>query len=88
MEASSPSVASRPIPEFDALTSRQRQCLRLAALGLTSPAIGHRLGLSRRTVDEHLMAACGVLGVRTRVQAVARMAVGDRRAAEARSFRP
>lgn len=88
MEASSPSLASSSIPELDALTPRQRQCLRLAALGLTSSGIGERLGLSPRTVDEHVMTACSVLGVRTRVQAVAQMAVGDRRAGEARSFRP
>lgn len=88
MEASAPSFTPSAIPELDALTTRQRECLRLAALGLTSSGIGDKLGLSPRTVDEHVMAACNVLGVRTRVQAVARMAVGDRRADEARSFRP
>lgn len=71
-----------------ALTDRQRQCLQLAATGLTSSGIGERLGLSPRTVDEHLMTACSALGVRTRIQAVARLAAASRRADEPRSFLP
>ncbi|MDQ1153080.1 helix-turn-helix transcriptional regulator [Brevundimonas sp. SORGH_AS_0993] len=62
----------------DRLSDRQRECLDLAALGLTSARIGDRLGLSPRTVDEHLMAACRLLGVRTRIQAVARLAAVQR----------
>ena len=75
-------------PGLEALTDRQRECLQLAATGLTSSGIGERLGLSPRTVDEHLMTACRILGVRTRVQAVARLAVAARRANEPRSFLP
>ncbi|WP_081600455.1 MULTISPECIES: helix-turn-helix domain-containing protein [Brevundimonas] len=71
----------------DDLTSRQRECLTLAAEGLTSAAIGDRLGVSPRTVDEHLTSACVVLGVRTRIQAVAKL-VRSERPAEGRSFRP
>lgn len=56
------------------LTARQRQCLILVSGGLSSRRIGERLGLSVRTVDEHLARACAMLGVRTRVQAVARLA--------------
>lgn len=56
------------------LSERQRTCLLLAAEGLTSPQIAARLGLSPRTVDEHLALACQGLGVRTRVQAVALVA--------------
>lgn len=69
------------------LTPRQQACLELAAEGLTSAAIAERLGVSPRTVDEHLTSACEALGVRTRIQAVARLAQGERRG-EARSFRP
>ncbi|MEH6698007.1 MAG: helix-turn-helix transcriptional regulator [Brevundimonas sp.] len=69
------------------LSDRQRECLDLAALGLTSARIGDRLGLSPRTVDEHLMAACRVLGVRTRIQAVARLAAAQR-PSEPRTFLP
>lgn len=69
------------------LSDRQRQCLELAASGLSSAKIGDRLGLSPRTVDEHLMVACRVLGVRTRIQAVARLAA-DERPPEPRTFLP
>lgn len=53
------------------LTPRQQQCLALAARGLSSRSIAERLGLSARTIDEHLLRACLTLGVRTRIQAVA-----------------
>lgn len=65
---------SPPPRPASALTERQRQCLDLAADGLTSARIGAVLGLSPRTIDEHLAEACRLLGVRTRVQAVARFA--------------
>lgn len=61
------------------LTARQRQCLALAARGLTSRAIAEDLFLSPRTVDEHILRACMTLGVRTRVQAVAIIAAASRR---------
>lgn len=65
----------RPCPDDRApLSSRQAECLELAAEGLPSRDIGLRLGVSSRTVDDHLRAACHRLGVRTRVQAVAWLA--------------
>lgn len=45
------------------LTRRQRDVALLAATGLTSPAIGHRLGLSARTVDNYLGRIYQKLGV-------------------------
>ena len=66
-----------PPSSVDALTGRQRQCLTLASQGLTSARIAARLGLSPRTVDEHLADACRLLGVRTRIQAVARFAASS-----------
>jgi len=69
------------------LSDRQRDCLALAAEGLTSRVIGRRLGISGRTVDEHVMLACQALGVRTRIQAVARLAATGS-CAEAKSFLP
>jgi DNA-binding CsgD family transcriptional regulator len=39
--------------------------------GKSSTDIGAILGISKRTVDDHLSAACRRLGVRTRVQAIA-----------------
>lgn len=83
--SSSPFVAS---DLTDLLSDRQHQCLALAAKGLTSARIGDRLGLSGRTVDEHLMLACRALGVRTRVQAVARLAARTQRTTEPRVFLP
>ncbi len=67
-----------PLPaNVDILTDRQRQCLTLASRGLTSGRIAVVLGLSPRTVDEHLAEACRLLGVRTRIQAVARLAAAS-----------
>jgi len=75
----------RPAP---VLSRRQQDCLAFAASGLSSSQIGRRLGVSPRTVDEHLMLACRALGVRTRVQAVARMTAGLRRPPESARFLP
>lgn len=82
---SPPFVASGLI---ERLSERQRQCLVLAAEGLSSARIGRRIGVSPRTVDEHLMLACRALGVRTRIQAVARLISESRRASEPRVFLP
>jgi DNA-binding CsgD family transcriptional regulator len=53
------------------LTRRQGECLLWVRAGKSSTDIGVILGLSPRTVDEHIAAACERLGVRTRTQAVA-----------------
>ena len=54
------------------LRPRQMECLYWARRGKSSADIGHILGISPRTVDEHISHACEALGVRTRIQAVAR----------------
>lgn len=83
-----------PIPKgstsslVDALSDRQFECLCLAASGLASAGIAKRIGISPRTVDEHLAAACEALGVRTRIQAVARLAMDARAAGEPRILLP
>jgi DNA-binding CsgD family transcriptional regulator len=51
------------------LSARQRECLAWVRQGKSSGVIGEILGVSVRTVDEHLAEACRKLGVRTRVQA-------------------
>lgn len=86
----SPSLPSDHAPFCcsDGLSARQADCLRLAGEGLSSRQIARRLGLSARTVDDHILLGCRSLGVRTRVQAVALLARDDRRAAEPRSFTP
>jgi DNA-binding CsgD family transcriptional regulator len=54
------------------LRPRQLECLYWARQGKSSADIGHILGISSRTVDEHIGNAAEALGVRTRIQAVAR----------------
>lgn len=54
------------------LTGRERDCLRHAAQGLSSAAIGRALQIAESTVVYHLNAAERKLGVRTRAHAVAR----------------
>jgi DNA-binding CsgD family transcriptional regulator len=51
------------------LSARQRECLAWVRQGKSSGVIGEILGLSVRTVDEHLAEACRKMGVRSRVQA-------------------
>jgi DNA-binding CsgD family transcriptional regulator len=58
------------------LTPRQLECLAMVARGETSAEIAHALGVSRRTIDHYVANACARLGVRNRVQAVAK-AVAD-----------
>ncbi len=54
------------------LKPRQLECLHWARQGKSSTVTGLILGISGRTVDEHIAHACDALGVRTRIQAVAR----------------
>jgi LuxR family quorum sensing-dependent transcriptional regulator len=62
----------RPPDPAETLTTRERECLRWVAAGKTDWEIGVILGISASTVRFHLDRARGKLGVRTRVQAVAR----------------
>jgi DNA-binding CsgD family transcriptional regulator len=48
------------------LTRREREIVNLAAAGRSSKQIAHQLGLSTRTVDNHLSHAYHKLGVRSR----------------------
>lgn len=54
------------------LTDRQREILRLVALGATNETIGRRLSLSAGTVRKHLEHAYERLGAHNRADAVAR----------------
>ncbi|MEA2581762.1 MAG: hypothetical protein QOE83_2654 [Actinomycetota bacterium] len=56
------------------LTAREQQILEHISEGLTMHQIGTRLGISPRTVETHVAKLYRKLGVRTRVQAVARAA--------------
>lgn len=58
-----------------ALSARQVECLKWVRDGKSSADISEILGISARTVDEHVERACRRLAVKTRVQAVAEAAL-------------
>lgn len=60
-------------PSLNVLTERERETLRLVALGHTNEAIGTALFISESTVKKHVNAAYLKLGLTTRAQAVAWM---------------
>ncbi|WP_083800393.1 helix-turn-helix transcriptional regulator [Erythrobacter sp. SD-21] len=60
----------RAIPS---LTSRQFDCIRLVRKGYTSKQIGRELGISSRTVDQHIAAVIERLQVNNRLAAVERL---------------
>ncbi|MFN3352025.1 MAG: LuxR C-terminal-related transcriptional regulator [Brevundimonas sp.] len=53
-----------------ALTTRQRDVLRLAALGMSNKEMARRLGLSHNTVRNHLKDVFGALGVGRREELI------------------
>jgi len=61
----------RPSFGWDSLTPMELEVVRLAAAGLTNPAIGERLFISRGTVKTHLLHVFAKLGVRTRAELAA-----------------
>jgi DNA-binding NarL/FixJ family response regulator len=62
-----PSTAADPT----GLTARQAEVLTLLAAGLTNAQIAARLTVSAKTVDHHVSAVLGKLGVPTRGMAAA-----------------
>lgn len=77
----SPGVAGRvfarasadgPPSPFPELTSREREVLALMASGHNSPRIAQRLGLSPKTVRNHVSAILAKLGAADRAEAVIR----------------
>jgi DNA-binding NarL/FixJ family response regulator len=68
-----------PAPDADAaqgihLSPRQTEVLQRVCGGLSSKEIGRELGLTERTVKDHLSLAYARLGVNSRAEAVARAA--------------
>ncbi len=65
MAARCPGVLTPPLAGLTPvlLTSRERQVARLASAGLTSRDLGDQLGISVRTVDNHLGSIYSKLGV-------------------------
>ena len=60
-----------PLPT--ALTRRQMECMQLVRNGLTSKQIARELGISPRTVDQHIAAVIDLLQVNNRMAAVTRL---------------
>jgi DNA-binding NarL/FixJ family response regulator len=58
------------LPPFPDLTTRERQVLALLATGLRTRAVAQRLGISQKTVSNHLSAIFLKLGVEDRAQAI------------------
>jgi DNA-binding CsgD family transcriptional regulator len=58
------------IPERQLLTVRETECIRLAALGLTTLESARELGLAPRTVEFHLTNAMRKLGAPNKIRAV------------------
>jgi DNA-binding NarL/FixJ family response regulator len=56
--------------EYDSLTNREREVLQLVAEGHTSGEIGHRLGISPRTVETHRAAVLKKLGLKTQAELI------------------
>lgn len=52
------------------LTGRQLDCMLLVKEGLSSKQIARKLGISPRTVDDHVAAALETLGVASRMAAI------------------
>lgn len=52
------------------MTDRQLEILSWVAVGKSNPDIGDILGISGRTVEDHMKKIYGRLGVNSRVQAV------------------
>ncbi|MEP7182221.1 MAG: LuxR family transcriptional regulator [Betaproteobacteria bacterium] len=61
-----------PFHQGAPLSTRERQCLRLAAHGMTSPDIGFKLGITERTANFHFSNIISKLGVLNRQEAVAK----------------
>jgi DNA-binding NarL/FixJ family response regulator len=66
-----PSNGSQGDPATEALTSREREVLKLLARGLTQAEIAHELFISPKTVAGHIQRVLTKLGVHSRAQVVA-----------------
>lgn len=59
-----------PLALWDKLTSREKEVVKLVALGITNREIGERLGLSERTVEAHRWRAQNKLNITKKSQLV------------------
>ena len=63
-------LSARSSGGLEALSAREREILRLVAVGHTSSEIGVRLSISAQTVNSHIKNVYRKLQVRSRAQAV------------------
>jgi len=61
-----------PVQQGSPLSARERQCLQLAAHGMTSLDIGEKLGITERTANYHFSNILSKLGVLNRNEAIAK----------------
>jgi DNA-binding CsgD family transcriptional regulator len=59
------------------LTARERECLTLAARGMTSHDIAQKLGITERTANFHIGNVLAKFGALTRGEAIARAVALD-----------
>ncbi len=64
------SYAGAPPSDLPSLTTRQRELLQLLQQGLDNQTIAHRLGLSVKTIENHLTRLYRLLNVQSRLEAV------------------
>jgi DNA-binding CsgD family transcriptional regulator len=61
-----------PLQQGSPLSARERQCLQLAAHGMTSLDVGEKLGITERTANFHFSNIISKLGVLNRNEAIAK----------------
>ena len=66
-------AGAKPESTLPALTPREREVMRLSAIGLTSTEIADQLGMSPRTVNQHVDNVAGKLGTRNRTHTIAEL---------------
>lgn len=66
-------VAVTPEPALPPLTPREKEVMRLSAIGLTSVEIAGQLGMSPRTVNQHVDNVADKLGTRNRTHTIAEL---------------
>ena len=64
---------AEPVSPVIALTPREKQVMRLSAVGRTSSQIAAELGMSARTVNKHFENVAGKLGTRSRPHTIAEL---------------
>ena len=69
--------ASTRTPSLPPLTPREREVMQLSSIGLTSVEIADKLGMSPRTVNQHVDNVADKLGTRNRTHTIAELVRND-----------